>query len=114
MTGSIPKNRNRYKVSEAKQQMIDKVGSDKLVIELDDGYILELPHPMFYDRKLKNELKAIDIDDAEGMLRVLAGDERADEFIEHGGDPDDLQYVYMIANEEMQDRLAGRALPTRS
>lgn len=106
--------RNRYRIAEAKQQMRDKIGSDKVEVETDDGYILELPHPMFYDKATKAALKPLAEDDAEGILRVLVGDELADEFIMHDGDPEDLQYVWMQLSEDTRDVLAGRKRPTRS
>lgn len=114
MSGSIPKHRNRYKISEAKQQMVDKIGSDTLEVELDDGYVLELPHPMFYDSATKKALKPLADDDAEGILRVLVGDKKADEFAERGGEYEDLAFVWMAASEDAQDALAGRKRPTRS
>jgi hypothetical protein len=114
MTGSIPKHRNRYKVSEARQQMIDKIGSDRLEFELDDGYILELPHPMFYDAATKKALKDVEDGDYEAILRVLVGDKKADEFADHDGDFDDLGFVWLRATEDAQDVLAGRKRPTRS
>lgn len=114
MSGSIPKPRNRYKVAEAKQQMRDKIGSDTIEIETDDGTVFELPHPMFYDAATKKALKPLADDDMEGICRVLLGDEQYDDFIAHDGDPDDLSYVFVQVQEDMQDALAGRKRPTRS
>lgn len=113
MTGAIPKPRNRYKVAEAKQQMKDKIGSDKIEVETDDGTVFELPHPMFYDRPTKAALKPLGDDDMDGIAQILFAD-RYDDFIKHGGDVEDLAFVFAAVAEDMQDSLAGRKRPTRS
>lgn len=111
---SIPKHRNRYKVAEAKQQMVDKIGTDKVEFELEDGTVYELPHPLFYSSDIKKALKPLDDDDTEGVFRVLMGDDQFDEFVAHGGDPEDLQFVMMQVSEDTTATLAGRKRPTRS
>lgn len=111
---STPKHRNRYKVAEAKQQMRDKIGTDKVEIELDDGTVIEFPHPLFYPAELKRELRALEEDDSEGVALALLGEEQFDRFVADGQDPDDLQYVIQAVSEDAQDKLAGRKRPTRS
>lgn len=114
MSGSIPKPRNRYKVAEAKQQMRDKIGSDEIEIETDDGSVFTIPHPMFYDAATKKALKPLADDDMDGIARVLFGEDQYAEFIKHDGDVDDLAYVFAQVQEDTQDALAGRKRPTRS
>lgn len=114
MATSIPKHRNRYRVAEAKQQMVDKIGTDKIELELESGEVVSFPHPMFYSSALKRELKALDDDDSEGIALALMGQEQFDKFIESGEDPDDLGFVVNQAREEAMDILAGRKRPTQS
>lgn len=114
MATSIPKRRNRYKVAEAKQQMADKIGGSDIELETEDGFVLTIPHPMFYSSAIKKALKPLEDDDSEGILRVLVGDDVADEALGHGFDPDDLQFVFAQVNEDTQDALAGRKRPTTS
>lgn len=114
MPTSTPKHRNRYKVAEAKQQMHDKIGSDEIEVELEDGSVLSIPHPMFYSSALKKELKKLADDDSEGMLRALVGDEKCDAALDGGFDPEDLGFVMQQVQEDTQAALAGRARPTRS
>lgn len=114
MATSVPKHRNRYKVAEAKQQMIDKIGTDKVEIELSDGSVVSFPHPAFYPSDLKKELRALDDTDAEGIAQALLGEDQFQRFVDDGNDPDDLQFVIAQVQEDMEDTLAGRKRPTRS
>lgn len=110
----MPTPRNRYKVAEARQQMVDKVGSDKLEIETDDGEVYTIPHPLFYSADTKRALKPLDDDDTDGVFRVLMGDEQFDAFLDAGNEPEDLLFVLNQAQGDAQDALAGRRRPTRS
>lgn len=114
MATSIPKHRNRYKVAEAKSQMVDKIGTDKVELELESGEVIEFPHPMFYSSELKKQLKALEDEDSEGIALALLGEEQYEKYIASGEDPDDLGFVVRQVTEEAQDTLAGRKRPTRS
>ncbi len=105
--------RNRYKLAEAKRQMVDKIGGEKIVIELDDGFTVEMDHPLFRPKSIKDALKPLDDDDSDGIAEVVLGDQYED-FILHGGDPDDLMFVFLAASEATRDTLAGRKRPTQS
>jgi len=105
--------RNRYRIAEAKRQMIDKLGGDTVEIETDDGAVFTVEHPMFRSKATKDTLKPLADDDAEGIAAAVLG-KQYDAFIEHGGDPEDLVYVFMSIGEDTQDTLAGRKRPTRS
>jgi len=110
----MPTPRNRYKVAEARQQMVDKIGSDELEVETDDGEVYTIPHPLFYDADTKRALKPLDDDDTEGVFRVLMGEEQFGRYVDAGNEPEDLLFVLNQARLDAQDALAGRRRPTRS
>lgn len=106
--------RNYYRVAEAKQQMKDKIGTDQVEIELSDGSVVSFPHPMFYPKDLKAELKELSDDDSEGIALALLGEDQLDRFVKDGNDVDDLQFIVMQVQADAQAALAGRKRPTRS
>jgi hypothetical protein len=108
-----PVARNRYKLSQAKQQMEDAVGGSDIEIELDNGETVSIPHPLFYSKDVKADLKDVADDDAEGIAKVLLGDD-FDKYVEAGEDPEDLQWILLQAQQDAQATLAGRTRPTRS
>ena len=105
--------RNRYRIAEARKQMADKLGGDRVEIETDDGSVFEIEHPMFRSKAEKAALKPLEDDDSEGIARVVLGDQ-FDDFVAHGGDPEDLLFVFMALSAATQDVLAGRKGPTQS
>lgn len=114
MSGAIPKNRNRYKVAEAKQQMRDKVGGDKVTLVTDADHEVEIEHPMFRSKETKAALKPLADDDDEGIARVVLGDKGYDTWVADGHDASELEFIFRAINADTQDALAGRKRPTRS
>jgi len=106
--------RNRYKVAEVRQQLIDAVGGDEVEIELPDGTVVTIPHPLFFSKELKAELKAIDEEDSEDLARVLLSPEDFTKWDASGQDWDDIVLVLSEVRTAMTDQLAGRKRPTRS
>lgn len=114
MASTSKPSRNRYRVAEAKQQMVDKLGTDKVEFEAESGDVFSFPHPVFYSSALKKQLKAVDDDDAEGIFRILLGDEEFERYEAAGNDVDDLSFIMMQVQEDTEGALAGRKRPTRS
>ncbi len=115
----LPKPRNRYRVSEMRRQMAEKLGLDPddprpVTLETDSGHVLKLPHPLFYTRDQKADIAGLDDDDFDGILRALVGDEEVEAFIAAGGDPEDVPFVWLAVTRDAQDVMAGKARPTRS
>jgi len=106
--------RNRYKVAEVRQQLIDAVGGDEVEIELPDGVVVTIPHPLFFSKALKDELKPLDEEDSEALARVLLSPADFTTWEESGQDFDDLVLVLSEVRTAMTDQLAGRKRPTRS
>ena len=108
--------RNRYKLSEAKQQMQDAVGGSDIEFETDDGTVFHLEHPLFRSKTTKDALEPIGDDDSEGIVEVLLGEEQYEKFLSVGGDPDDVNFLLMKVQQDMQDvmRRGRQSRPTRS
>lgn len=109
--------RNRYRLAEAKAQFAEKLGLDpsdpRIEVEAGDGTTFLIEHPMFRSKATKDALKDVEDDDAEGIAAACLGDQY-DDFIEHGGEPEDLQFVFMEIGKDLQAVQAGRRRPTRS
>lgn len=109
--------RNRYRVAEAKAQFADKLGLDpddpRIEIESGDGTAFLIEHPMFRSKETKAALKDLEDGDSEGIAAAVLGDQY-DAFIEHDGDPDDLQFIFMEMQKDVTAVQAGRRRPTRS
>lgn len=109
--------RNRYRIEDAKTQFADKLGLDpadpKIEIEAGDGTVFLIEHPLFRSKDTRDALDNIEDDDNEGIAQVIFGDQY-NSYIEHGGDPDDLQFVFGEIQKDVQSVQAGRKRPTRS
>lgn len=114
MTTSIPKHRNRYRIAEARQQMADKLGGDKIELETNAGNVIEMEHPMFRSKETRQALKPLADDDSEGIARVCLGDKGLETWLADGHDTDELGFVFAAIQADAEDYLAGRRRPTRS
>lgn len=109
--------RNPHRLAEAKAQFATKLGLDpndpRVPFEVEDGTQFLIEHPMFRSKETNAALKDVDDDDPDGIAEVCLGDQY-DSFIEHGGDPDDLGFLFLQLGDEVRAVQAGRRRPTRS
>lgn len=93
MTDNDQKRSAAYSRSVNKRKLVEAIGFDTVVFRIDDddpATEFYFPHPLILDKDTKKALKPLEDDDADGIAKVLLGDEQYARFIEQGGDPEDI------------------------
>ena len=106
-------NRKRIVMQQVRAKYVEAVGGDQVDVELDDGTVVVVPHPMFADDAWKT---AFDKAEDDHDRAVVALGDQYDTFAEHGGDDGVLNLILIDLQREMQDviRKGPEAVPTTS
>jgi hypothetical protein len=103
-------NRKRYKLSTVKQQFTEALGGETVEFELDNGELLEFPHPLFADDEWSTA-----VDDAESSREkavAILGEEQYDKYVAAGHSDNDIALLFLAVQQDMRDQVKKR--PTRS
>lgn len=97
----MAKNRNRFAIGQARQQMVEAVGSDKAELDLPDGTVLSWEHPLFRSRAMTEELRPLEDDDSVGISKILLGAKQWDALVAAcDGDEDAAAEEFMFTNAQ--------------
>ncbi|MFJ2182987.1 hypothetical protein ACIOJG_20435 [Streptomyces anulatus] len=102
-------NRKRYKLSEVKQQFTEAVGGESVEFELDNGEVLEFPHPLFATDEWSTA-----VDDAETSRQkahAILGDDQYDKYVAAGHADSEIGLLFLAVQQDMRDQVKKR--PTR-
>ncbi|MFF9894976.1 hypothetical protein [Streptomyces longispororuber] len=104
-------NKKRYVLETVRAQYAEAVGGEEIEIEGPGGKVFTMPHPLFAPSAWKNAVDDAEDDDAQA--RAMLGEEQYEDFVAAGGNPSDVNFVYMAAMEDMKGELKG-GRPTQS
>jgi len=104
-------NKRRFKLDEMRQQAAEALKTDPgYEIELEDGVVVFIPHPLFADDRVSEEVEKAT--NAVEIAAAVLGEEEHAKFLAAGGRSSDVSLAWALMQHESEDKLAdGR--PTR-
>jgi hypothetical protein len=106
-------NGKRLKLTEMRRQAADALGTEPCMeLELDNGEVVAVPHPLFMADEAQEKVNAAGSDTV-AMAKAILGDEEHSRFIAAGGHSNDIMLAWRLMSQNIMDTLPD-GNPTRS
>lgn len=98
-------NAKRLKLTEMRNQATEALGVEPgMELELDNGEIVNVPHPLFLSDEAQTKVNKAGTDTV-AMAKAILGDEEHAKFIAHGGHSNDVMLAWRLLSQSMLDSL---------